>query len=432
MLTGGPSRRRHRAARVRVRQGAWSRCRASALWFAGPVIHLFAPGAAWAQDYAVGVPEALIDSEKPKGLPLGSFTLLPRVNFDLRQDSNIYNQPNARDDTVAVLRPGVRLDSNFSRHALRIDAAAEGRRYFDTPEENSNQWAVQATGRLDFASRYVLTTDVGAARRIERRGTFGDQFFTDRPVSYDEFSVGTRLSRMGGVIEWQAGVSTRKLSYNDARQGGLAVDQSFRDVRRDAVSFRIDYNRSSRLGLFARATGTRLDYDLGRDRNSKGFSILGGASYQVTDLVTVEAGVGYVKQNTRSPTRPDISAVDYHALVQWTPTTRTRFALRAERTVERSPLAVGAAVLQSTITGSAAIAVGSRTLIGLEAGFLRNSYDGFDRRESRLFAEATVRHQVARGLAAFVGVSGRTQRGSGINPREYDGAAVRLGVSFAI
>ncbi|MGF7153240.1 outer membrane beta-barrel protein [Novosphingobium gossypii] len=406
--------------------------RVRALWLAAPLVQIALPDSAGAQDRPVEVPETIVEAGKVQGLPVGSFIAFPRVNFDLRGDSNIYDQRNERSDVVAVVRPSLRLESDFARHALRLDAAAEGRRYFDTPAENSNQWALEGSGRLDFADRFVLDGDVGVARRIERRGTFGDQFFTDRPVSYRELSAGARLSRRGGIIEWQAGIDTEDLNYRDARQGGVRADQTFRDVRRDAATLRVDYRRAGRLGLFARVMGIRLDYDIQRGRNSRGFSVLGGVNYRVTDLVRVEAGLGYVRQDTRDSRFADIGALDYHLNVDWTPDARLRLQLRADRRVERSPLAIGAAVLQSTVSAQGTLALGSRTLLGLEAGLLRNRYDGFDRRETRLFAEASLRHFVAPGIAAFAAVSGRRQRGSGTAPREYDGGTARIGVTFAI
>lgn len=401
-------------------------------WLAGPLIPVLLPAAARAQDRPVAVPETVVEGLDPTGFRLGSFVALPRVNFDVRYDDNIYNRADKIEDGVAVVRPSLRVQSDFSRHQIRLDAAAEGRRYFDMTAEDSNQWALDAAGRLDFANRFVLAINTGVARRIERRGTFGDQFFTDRPVVYMDTGVGATLSRMGGIVEWQASVSTRNLEYKDASLGGVEIDQSYRDVRRDALAFRIDYRRSVKLGVFMRLTGTHLAYDLGSSRDSKGFSVVGGLSYRITDLLTVEGALGYVTQKMDDPRRSDIGALDYHLSVSWTPTPRTRFELKGERNVERSPLAIDAAVLQSTIIGTATIAVGSRTFVGLEVGFLRNDYDGFDRRESRIHGEATINRTVTKNIAAFVGFSGRHQRGSGINPREYDGLAARIGARMAI
>lgn len=406
--------------------------RSTALWLASPLIPLLIPATARAQDRPVEVPETVVEGTDPKGIRFGSFVALPRINFDLRYDDNIYNRTDKIDDGVAVVRPSVRVQSDFSRHALRLDAAAEGRRYFDMTQEDSNQWTVQGTGRLDFANRFVLAMDAGVARRIERRGSFGDQFLTDRPVVFHETGVGATLSRAGGIVSWRASVGTRKLEYNDATQGGLEIDQSYRDVRRDSAAFRFDYRRSAKLGVFIRLTGTRLAYDVSPGRDSKGYSVVGGVSYLVTDLLTVEGALGYVAQNMDDPTRSDIGALDYHVSVSWTPTPRTRFELKGERNVERSPLAVDAAVLQSTILATSTIAVGNRSSVGLEVGLLRNDYNGFDRRETRIHGEATINRTVTTNISAFVGLSARRQRGSGINPREYDGFAARVGLRLAI
>ncbi|PNU04794.1 hypothetical protein A8V01_18680 [Novosphingobium guangzhouense] len=402
------------------------------MWLSGPLLPLLVPELARAQDHPVEMPETLVEGLEPKGIRLGSVIALPRVNFDLRYDDNIYNRPDKVSDGVAVVRPALALQTDLPRHSLRLDARAEARRYFDTPQENSRQWSLAGSTRLDFAERITLTLDSGIARRIERRGTYGDQFFTDRPVAFIDKNVSARIAQTGGVIEWQASIGTQKVDYRDALQSGVRVDQSFRDVRRDSMAVQVEYRRSTKLGVFVRAVGTRLVYDLGRERNSRGFSVLGGVTYRITDLVSMEAGVGYVKQNIRDPQRPDVSAVDYRVKFSWTPTPRARLELDGARTVERSPLALGATILQSSLVASGSLAVGSRTLVGLEVGFLNNDYNGFDRRETRLQGEFTVSHKLTPNVAAFAGLSGRHQRGSGVTPREYDGFAARIGARIAI
>lgn len=407
--------------------------RLPAVCLAGPLAQLVVPDSASAQDRPIESPEDLVRQEQLKGIPFGSFKLLPKINFDLRADSNIYDQQDGkRSDEIAVVRPAFTIDSDFARHSVRLDAAAEGRRYFKTPEENSNQWMVAGSGRLDFANRYELSGKVGVAGRIERRGTFGDQFRTDSPVSYRDVTAEANLSRSGRTIEWQVGVDTHDLKYRDASEGGVRVDQGFRDVRTSAANLRVEYRGFSRLGLFAQTSGNKLDYARDKGRNSTGYSVLGGATYRVTDLVKVEAGIGYMQQNVRDRQFGRYKGVDYHASVDWTPRSRVRFELEAARNVQRSPLEEGGAVLQSTLTARSAVAVGSRTLVGVEGGFLRNSYEGVNRREQRVFAEATVRHFVTRGVVAFAAASARQQRGSGIGPREYRGATIRMGVTFAV
>jgi hypothetical protein len=388
---------------------------------------------AQAQDRSVEVPTSLVDGLNAKGVRLGSlFVAQPRIDMDLRFDSNIYNRAQAQDDLVAVIRPRLGVASDLARHAVRLDASAEARRYQDNKGENSNQWSVQAASVLDLASRFSLGGQAGLARRIERRGTFGDQFATDEPVAYEEVTAGASLGRTGAVLEWQVRVGTRKLRYLDATSGGIPLDQSGRDVRRDTASWRIDYGRYRRLGLFARVTATRLKYDKGTARGSKGLSIVAGATYQITGLLQVDAGVGFVRQNAKTPLAADIKALDYNVNLSWTPSPRLSFELQGGRSVERSPFALASSVLESTLVANGQLAVGSRTLLRLEAGVVRDQYQGASRRETTLYGEVGAQHRIIGNLAAFVGVSGRKQTGLGPTAREYDGVAVRLGINAVI
>jgi hypothetical protein len=391
---------------------------------------LIAP--ALAQDRFVEVPTSVVGDLSPQGVRLGSnFVARPRMGMDLRFDSNIYNRSSAQDDLVIVVRPQVRIASDFARHSVRLDGAAESRRYRDNKRENSDQWSAQASGTLDLADRFLLASQVGLARRIERRGTFGDQFLTDEPVAYDEVTGGVALSRMGGVLEWQARAGTRKLTYKDARLGAVPLDQSGRDVRRDLASLRIDYGRSRRLGLFTRITATQLKYDAGASRGSRGISLIVGASYQVTGLLELEAGAGFVHQNDKNAQIADIKALDYNVNVSWTPSPRLRFELQGARNVERSPFTFASSVLQSTLLANGQLAVGSRTLLRLEAGAVQDRYRGADRRETTFYGEVSAHRRITRNLAGLVGLSGRKQTGSGPTARRYDGTAVRVGIDVA-
>ncbi|MEO0061561.1 MAG: hypothetical protein RLZZ08_121 [Pseudomonadota bacterium] len=404
----------------------------SALVAAGAFSQAILALPAQAQERPVDVPETVTENLDPKGIPLGSFVLYPRWNEDLRYDTNVYNRPVAQDDLLLVLRPTARLASNFGRHAVQLDVSGEARRYAYNEGENSEQWAVRGQGRLDLANRFVISGYAGIADRIERRGTLGDEFVTDKPVSFREIIGGASVAREGGVLEWKVSADSRRSAFDNSTSGGLPVDQSYRDARRDSVSYRLDYHRFPRLGLTARVTGTRLRYDDFKDRNSSGFSILGGITYEATDLIDVEAVVGYVQHSAGATGQPGIKAFDYALTAKWTPTPRSSFRLSGARSVERAPQVQLATVLQSTLDASATYAVATRTLLSLDAGIERDDFRGIDRKDTRYFAEASVRQLVTPQLAAVFGVGARKQSSSGLGGRDYSGATVRAGISLVL
>ena len=389
-------------------------------------------GAAQAQERPVDVPETVVEDAAVDGLRVGpGWIAYPRVSANLRYDTNIYNRTVATDDFIATVRPAVRLASDFSRHAAIIDLSAEARRYFDTSAENSEQWAARGEGRLDMAERYTLSTVAGVARRIERRGTLGDEFLTDRPLSYTDKEFGLTLARKGAKLEISATVATRKLDYNDSTQGGLMIDQSFRDVRRDSAVIRADYRQRQRLGFFGVFRANRLGYDLDRTRGSKGFSILGGLRYDVTDLLRVEAGAGYVRQVSRTSGARLISSPDFQISAEWTPRPRVRLRLDGQRSVERGPLPAVSTVLETTLVGTGTYALGSKTLIGVEAGVIRDDFRGIVRRDTRWYVEGKASHSLTPGISAVVGAGYRRQSAFGPDSRDYHGAQVRAGINLA-
>lgn len=386
---------------------------------------------AWAQERPVDDPEGLVENSEPLGLRAGTVIVYPRISADIRYDSNVYNQPDAIGDGVLVARPGVRVQTDLSRHAVRLDLTSEIRRYFDLKSENSEQWAARAEGRLDLAQAVTITPAVLIARRIERRGTFGDVTPINlEPASYLEKTGSVRIERSRGVLDLMAEAGRRKLDYHDVEENGLVLDQSFRDVRTDWVRARIGVRRSERLSLFVQGRVNWQRYETRPDANSKGFSVLGGVRYDITGQLRAEAGVGYLQQDFADPLEPRFKGLDYTISATWTPQQRVRVELRGSRDIERSPLPGVTAVIESRFEAAVTYAVNRKILAGLEGGFVRNQYRGTTRRDDRFYVDATARYQLTPRLAAVAGAGWRTQNGNGPGGRDYNGFNLRVGISF--
>ena len=148
--------------------------------------------------------------------------------------------------------------------------------------------------------------------------------------------------------------------------------------------------------------------------------------------VNVEVAVGYFKADFADPAEPGFAGLTYALTANWTPTPRLRISAAGSRTVERSPVRDADAVIETQFRLSATQALGSRFLVGLEAGFVANDYRGIDRYEQRWFAEMSLRYQINTRLSAFAAAGYRDQSGSGAGARSYEGAAVRAGLRWAL
>ena len=392
--------------------------------------------AAQAQPRGVDTPESLLLRPETEGVRVNGVVVYPRIEFDLEHDTNIYNTDSFEvDDTVYVARPSVAVQPDLDRHQIRLEADALLRRYFDTTSENSDQWAVGALGRLDFAARTSAYGAVRYAQRIEARGTFGDQFLTDEPISFDVLEARGSIERTGGLLELRGGGNWSQVRYDPSTLNGEPVQNSFRDEDTLGGFVRADYRVTGRLRTFVELNASQTDYTddpLDAPRDSDGYGVLVGLRSEVSDLIDAEAAIGYAHRSFDDPAVADFNGFNFRVSGRWTPTPRWLFGLEGARSFERSPLIEVPAVLQTRLRAVAQRSLGRRLLTGVEVTYDNWDYRGIDRQESRIGGEVTMRYLVFDQLTALAGAGYRKQTGSGDIPREYEGASFRVGLSVSL
>lgn len=397
---------------------------------AAPVAWLIA-GTANAQEPTLLQPENLVEQRRQTRIRFGSMTALPTIEASTAYDSNIYNRADSAADMVTVLRPAVEISTGWPRHAASLQLAGELRRYRRHSKENSLQYGLTASGRLDLAHRMTVTPSATFARRTEQRGSFGDQL-SDEPISYIDKRASVRVARTGGRLELAGEVSFVDLSYDDISVDGTTIDGSFRDLTILSMSLRADLEISWRVGLFVTGAVEDLGYrqDAALSRDSRGYSLLGGATVLFTDQVQAEVGLGLVHQDFESPLATDFTGVDFSIKTSWTPLPQLRLTLAGQRSFERSPSPEVSAVLDTRFTAAARYALGGKWLVGVELGYVRDDFRGSDRRERRLFAELLAEYRLTPTTSVIAGVAFRRQSASGHGGIEYSGVTPRFALKF--
>jgi polysaccharide biosynthesis protein VpsM len=392
-----------------------------------------APRMAAAQE-DVTTPTEIFEAEKGRGISLSpGLVLYNQTLIEGHYDTNIYNvEQNRIDDTIGVVDSDFRLATRLSRHELEVLSGATIRRYADVSDENSETYYLTGRAFLDLGARIGLRASGGYERGIERRGTAGDQFATDRPVRFDSTRMEVGIDRTGGILEAALAGSIQRRKFLDASINGVTIDLGRRDATIRKASLKTSYRLSPVLRLHAELGANKVDYhrNTGTSRDSSGYSVLAGIRYEVTRLVDVTAAVGFIRQNFDAPDTKAATGLNYRLAATWTPTPMWRLTASGERTVDASPLDDVPAIVRSDFDLKVQRALGRRVLVEAGVSYTDEDYRGVGGTDRRYAGYGNVQYRVTENIAAVVGAEYRKQAG-GASRRDYSGAAFSAGVRIA-
>ena len=273
-------------------------------------------------------------SERPhpeldaQGLPLGGFRAYPDVTAGVGYTSNVLGaEGNARSDGYVVLRPQLRLVSQWSNHALIATALYEGYRYFETPQKNRNGYQFDLEGRLDISKDAQLYFKADARREYEDQSSGNFPANGAGAVGVDVRSVLARASQRLNRFILTASADHSHFDYNPTvTTTGLTLDLDYRDYSVDRASARVEYELSPDNAVFTQFTYKHTTYslkDLTTDRSGNEWRASVGAIADVTSLLRVAGAVGYFRRSYDNPTLDHVASVnlDIQATYYLTPLT---------------------------------------------------------------------------------------------------------------
>lgn len=384
-----------------------------------------------AQDAEVVTPVALFEPEASEGQRLdSSFVLRPQLTAGVRYDSNIYSiAAPKQSDAIFVLQPRLSLQSDFPRHRVELYGGADLQRHAEIGAENSEAWDLGARALLEMAGWINIRPEARIARGVEQRGTAGDQFLSDRPITYTNKELLLGISREQQRLEVALNGRISRTDYSDTSLGGAPIDLSGRDNTYRSAEVRVGYDLGSRVQIFAKLGGNRLTYQLpaSQVRNSSGHSLLGGARIRVTSLFDFEVATGYLRQNFSDPAFAPLSAINYALAMNWTPRPGWQIRAAADRTVDPSPIATAPAIFRTSYRLEAKHVVGTSVLLGTSLAHVRESYRAMPRTDRRYEADVSLTYRLTPKVGVIAGLGYRKQDG-GATGRTYDGVSAGLAV----
>jgi hypothetical protein len=292
------------------------------------------------------------------GARVGSLLISPSFGIEADATDNVYARSDVKRGDVAVaIQPALTVRSQWSRHMLGLSAESTVKRYARRTTENNETYAVKLDGRLDISGDTRISGDVGAARRIEARGTSGDTLFGAAPIAYTLLTGGAELEQTFARARFTLGGRYERYTYSDRSLGVAVIDLSPRDYEALTGSLRAALGIGPGVAAFVSLTYNDNRYlaplPLEPSRNSHGVTALVGLAFGLNRLLQGEVGAGWVRQDFASQVFPRIDGLAYKVQLKWSPTRLTTVRLAGGRSFQRSPIAGIAGIQQHEVMLSA-------------------------------------------------------------------------------
>ena len=296
----------------------------------------------------------LSDTYQPKGLDLGLFLLLPKLETDETYNSNVYaTRDNVKSDFVTTIRPELALRSRFAQHELNVRMMAEKYIYRTYKKDDHLDYQGDVSGRYDVQPGTELTLFTQYFSRHEDRSS------PDEAGGVTPTPTHGWITRLGGKQEFGryvflTDVTAQRLTYDRvATSSGGTVPNDDRDRWEVEGRLRGSYEMFPGYAAVAQVSANTRRYDDGFDRNgynrsSRGYRVEGGVGVDLSQLLRGDFLVGYLSQNYEDARLKDPAGLSVRATFNWTPDKLVIVVPSLERVVSETTRAGSSSQIRTT------------------------------------------------------------------------------------
>lgn len=293
---------------------------------------------------------------EPVGIDVGSLRLKPYVEGAFGYDTNPGRVENpSKGSSLGRVDVGVAVDSLWSVHSLKGELRAGYADYLQVKNVNRPDAAGKLDGRIDITRDSSF--DYGGAVNVStiRSGSPEIQpgssniTSTNQPVSWNASGYAGATHRFNR-LELSLRGSIERAQTGDATFSDGSIQQlHLNDYTTVGVRPRVSYEVSPLFKPFVEATIDQRTYDSAADvngfqRNSHGYALRAGASFEIDGKLKGEASGGYVEREYKDPRLVRLRGPTFDAALIYTATPLTTVTLRGSTTTNETtvPNASGA------------------------------------------------------------------------------------------
>ncbi|MBL4838177.1 MAG: outer membrane beta-barrel protein [Kordiimonadaceae bacterium] len=274
------------------------------------------------------------------GVRSGSLLFKPSVDVEGKFDSNIYaSEENEVDDFIALIKPSLKLDSDWNSHSFSLFADGVIAKYSDNSGEEYTDVNLGASGRLDVTRGSSIDYSLSYSDGHEDRGSADDVGAPAAPTEFSLLNASVGFKRDEGLVSFAVEGKYADQDFDDAELvGGGFLENDGRDRDTVSGSVRLGYHLNDEYEAFVKFAVVKVTYDDstiegGPRRDSDGWDAVGGVAFKLSGASEGDFFVGYVKRDFDAASLGDVSDFKFGASVLWAPTGLTSARLAVTRDV---------------------------------------------------------------------------------------------------
>ena len=373
------------------------------------------------------------DPFAPLGLRIGSWRAFSTLEQTAGYSSNIDGA--AMGDGGAFSRTDVSLSlqSDWSRHSARIDAAGTVRRNFDGSDEIIPNGTVSGELTLDLVDGWQTNTRLAYEYDTEAATSTAITVPAASRTGFHTATASSSIARTDRKLQFSLRGVAQRTDYEWIElEDGSTVSQGDRNNTLLTATARAGYEVSPVFTPFVEVEGGIRRYDLeedrnGEDRNSTILAARGGVELDFGEKLTGEISAGYLVEDYADPALTSLEAVTVDGNLVWSPYRDTTVTLSASTGFSGATTAGD----NGSVVRSANVEIerraNDRLTLTANGGIQHTAPDNGDDTQTLWTAGAGFNYWLNRFMA-ITGSVEHTNQQSESPALSYDATAVRAGI----
>jgi hypothetical protein len=338
------------------------------------------------------------------GLRGGAFLVLPAVEVTGGYDTNPARVSNARASFFGTVAPEVLARSDWTRHEVTAALRGSYTTYDQTPELDRPSLDGKVTGRLDVLRNTSLIGEGTLVVGTDNPGSPNVQAGVTRFPIYTTLGGSAGITQRFNRIEVTAKGTLERTEYEDSSfTDGTTGSNADRDYNRLGGTLRTSYDLMPGLRPFVEVAADSREHDIavdrfGLQRDSTGWTLKGGSTFEFSRKFIGEAAIGYLERNYKDPSLKKLQGFTVDGSLTYAMSALTNVKLTAA-TVAQETTVPGTAGVLTRNAGMEVNHAFRRWLVGaIKVSYGFDDYVGSERKDDRYAVSAAITYKLNRDM----------------------------------